>query len=44
MSHDMEDLLEIIKMLEHRIIDLECKLDKSKLSSCLPDDHWYWNH
>ena len=45
MTHDLEDLLEIIKMLEERIINLEVSLANAKIR--LPvqgDDGWYWEH
>ncbi len=42
MSHDIEDLLELIKELEERIIKLESK-DQAQ---CLVqhEDSWYWEH
>ncbi len=46
MTHDIEDLLNLIKELEERIIELE-KLTHS--SSTMDDvihgdDAWYWDH
>ncbi len=41
MSHDLEDLLELIKELEKRIIELEIKSLKIHIQS---DDDWYWEH
>ena len=46
MTHDIEDLLNLIKELEERIIKLELLLlqcDSTKIIN-LPDDHWYWEH
>ncbi len=40
MSHDIDDLLEIIKQLEERII----KLENSGVRVINPDDSWYWEH
>ena len=42
MSHDIEDLLEVIRQLELRIIELE-KNRRLVMndSSC---DSWYWDH
>jgi len=39
MTHDIDDLLEIITQLEKRIIELE-----RKRVSVNSDDAWYWNH
>lgn len=39
MTHDIDDLLEIITELEKRIIELERKRVRV---NC--DDSWYWNH
>ncbi len=46
MSHDIEDLLDLIKELEERILRLEVHLDKVApgIQHTLPDDHWYWEH
>ena len=46
MSHDIEDLLNLIQELEERVIKLELLLlqcDSTKVIN-LPDDHWYWEH
>ncbi len=42
MTHDIEDLLELIKQLENRIIQLEVQLSKKRL--VMDDDSWYWDH
>ena len=42
MSHDIEDLLAIIKGLEERIIVLERSLSSNVTVN--PDNDWYWNH
>ncbi len=39
MSHDIDDLLDIILQLEKRIIKLE-----SAGRVLLQDDCWYWDH
>lgn len=39
MTHDIDDLLELIKQLENRIIQLE-----SKKRLVMDDDSWYWDH
>ncbi len=41
MSHDLEDLLEIIKELEERIIKLEVK---HQVTLVQHEDAWYWEH
>lgn len=43
MSHDLEDLLEVIKQLELRVIKLEITLDK-RIRQVNHDDSYYWNH
>jgi hypothetical protein len=42
MSHDLEDLLEIIRMLEKRIIELERRDSTQRLVQ--HEDSWYWEH
>lgn len=42
MSHDIEDLLEMIKALEERIIELEKNLGHTQVIQ--PSDSYYWNH
>ncbi len=49
MSHDLEDLLNLIKELEERIIKLEqyniIKLEaKNQLKLVNHEDAWYWEH
>ncbi len=49
MSHDIEDLLELIKMLEERIINLENQVDALKhcnlrLGDMLRAGEEYWEH
>ncbi len=54
MSHDLEDLLNLIKELEDRIIQLECDITVLKLGGRsvagrtsapqLHPDNWYWEH
>jgi hypothetical protein len=42
MSHDLEDLLDLIRELEKRIIQLELQACKKRL--VMDDDSWYWDH
>lgn len=42
MSHDLEDLLEIILQLEKRIIVLERRDSTQRLVQ--HEDSWYWEH
>ncbi len=42
MSHDIDDLLELIKMLEERILKLEQRDSTQRLVQ--HDDAWYWEH
>ncbi len=42
MSHDIEDLLDLIKMLEERILKLESRDSAQRLVQ--HDDAWYWEH
>lgn len=47
MSHDLEDLLELIYNLELRIIELETQLGfnpKKTREQLIHDDAWYWEH
>jgi len=52
MSHDIEDLLEMIRALEERIIELETAVSPSFASRKSSEtaghdvlqDSWYWNH
>ncbi len=41
MNHDIDDLLEFIKMLEERIIALEKVGIRTTIQL---DDSWYWEH
>jgi ABC-type Zn uptake system ZnuABC Zn-binding protein ZnuA len=41
-THDLEDLLDLIKQLELRIIQLENEVTKKRL--VMNDDSWYWDH
>ena len=43
MNHDLEDLLEINRLLKQRIIKLERMID-SMSSPRNQDDQWYWLH
>ncbi len=42
MTHDIDDLLEIIMKLEERIIDLEKSLGNTVVIN--PSDSYYWEH
>ncbi len=42
MSHDLEDLLELIRMLEERILVLERNGSAQRLVQ--HEDTWYWEH
>ncbi len=45
MTHDIEDLLNLIKELEKRVIELEKMRSATAVASPLIDpDHWYWDH
>jgi hypothetical protein len=54
MTHDIDDLLELINILEERIIQLECDITVLKLGGRsvagrtsapqLHQDNWYWEH
>ncbi len=44
MTHDIDDLLEIITQLEQRIMSLELKIGNLAGSRQIPDDAWYWEH
>jgi len=46
MTHDIDDLLQLIKMLEERIIQLEKSSRDSAGSTSSPGniDSYYWNH
>ncbi len=42
MTHDIDDLLDLIKALEERILELEARVDPKKFP--IPDDSYYWEH
>ncbi len=42
MIHDIDDLLELIKMLEERILKLESRDSAQRLVQ--HEDAWYWEH
>lgn len=42
MSHDIQDLLELLKELETRVIDLERLLKDTTPRGA--EDSWYWDH
>ncbi len=42
MTHDIDDLLEIIKALEERILQLETKIATQRNPQL--EDAWYWEH
>ena len=44
MTHDIQDLLNLIKDLEERIINLEVRDREEYLRSRGDDDSWYWDH
>ena len=47
MSHDIDDLLNLIKELEERIIKLERfarKVIDEKIQQINHEDSWYWEH
>ncbi len=45
MSHDLEDLLNLIKELEERILNLERQRDIMRnIQLAQYDDAWYWEH
>ncbi len=46
MTHDIDDLLEMIKKLEERIIELETVIENNKSMRMIQglDDSYYWEH
>ena len=42
MKHDLEDIIEIIKQLERRIIVIERAVES--ITSPISEDRWYWLH
>ena len=43
MTHDIDDLLEMIRKLEERIIGLEKEISR-KVMPIVPSDSYYWEH
>ena len=43
MTHDIDDLLDVIRQLELRVIELERTLDE-RVRQLNHDDAYYWNH
>ncbi len=43
MTHDLEDLLNLIKELEERIMELEKQVSFQEDTALLLDN-WYWDH
>jgi len=43
MTHDIDDLLNLIKELEERILELE-KISSRMNVVDMTDDSWYWDH
>ncbi len=41
MTHDVQDLLDLIKKLEERILALE---RKESVVHIVPTDNWYWEN
>ncbi len=47
MTHDIDDLLQLIKMLEQRILELETICSNNQAMNMIRgvhDDSYYWNH
>ena len=44
MTHDIQDLLNLIKELEERIIKLEHNLQGQLTGDGSDPDGWYWDH
>ncbi len=42
MKHDLEDIIELVRRLEHRIITLERSIER--ITSPISEDRWYWLH
>ena len=42
MKHDLEDILDIVKLLEQRLIILERAIEK--FTRPVMEDQWYWQH
>ncbi len=44
MTHDIQDLLNLIKDLEERIIKLEKNLQGQMTGDSTSPDNWYWDY
>lgn len=47
MTHDIQDLLNLIKELEERILELETICSNNRVMNMIRgvhDDRWYWDH
>ena len=44
MTHDIQDLLNLIKELEERIIKLELGRERMCMQEPQFSDAWYWDH
>jgi len=44
MTHDIQDLLNLIKELEERIIKLEKNLQGQMTGDSIDPGNWYWDH
>ncbi len=47
MTHDIQDLLNLIKELEERILELETICSNNRAMNMIRgvhDDRWYWDH
>lgn len=44
MTHDIQDLLDLIMMLENRVLDLEKLLKDTVPISADGVDRWYWDY
>ena len=42
MKHDLEDIIDMLKLLEQRIIVLERAVES--ITSPISEDRWYWLH
>lgn len=42
MKHDLEDIIEMVRCLEQRIIHLERAVES--ITSPITEDRWYWLH
>tara|TARA_Y100001951_G_scaffold20834_1_gene15826 strand:- start:378 stop:524 length:147 start_codon:yes stop_codon:yes gene_type:complete len=42
LKHDLEDILEIIRRMEQRIIHLERAVES--ITGPISEDRWYWLH